>query len=282
MTLSPVVRQWLDDQAAAQRQLVLVLNGLAEPPALARLFAAAPLKDYRNVFQNTEFDALSSHGHWLAAVEAGHQGVLQALLAAPQQPWGWLASAAPLDIDALAAHWRQRMLFHQHGQRWLYRFEDSRVMASHLSALTDTQRPLLLGPLHSALCWNGDAWQCFDNPRPGHYEPRQGSPWLDLPEPTEQDTLTFWEKWLWEHHPHAAAGVLEGQPLAQWLGEQWALAERWQWHSIEQRALLLTHRLNPVCAAHPGWQPTAHETPQAHFQRCSQQVTQWALPSGDA
>lgn len=270
-----LVQTWLGEQAEQHRQLVLIVNGLTQPPTLARLFAAAPLQAYRNVFQHTAFKSLSEHGHWLVHVDSRHLEVMHDLLANPEPNWGWLASTVVLDIDALADHWRQRLLFQQDGQRWLYRFEDNRVMARHLAALAPEQRPLLLGPLNSALCWDGKSWQRFDNPRPGHYERRQGSPWLDVPEPVPQAAIQEWEKWLWEHHPSATAHLLQRQPLADWLNAQLALAEQWRWTGTEQLTFLLEHRLDPGCAEHEQWQPQTGETARGHFDRCKRLAGQW-------
>ena len=60
--------QWLDDQRAQQRQLLLVIDSLAEPNPVQELFARDLMHDYVNLYHATEFADLADIGPWLVAL----------------------------------------------------------------------------------------------------------------------------------------------------------------------------------------------------------------------
>ena len=267
------VRQWLDEQQAQQRQLLLVIDSLAEPNPVQELFANNLMQDYVNLYQGTEVAAMADISPWLVALCEPDVSLIQPLLDAPERNWGWLASADSTDLSTLTHHWQERMQVDEEGQRSLYRFQDNRVIARHLAELTPAQRPLLLGPLHSALCWDGEHWQCFDNPRPGQHPAPFDATWLTLPEPDtvvreiQHHNLTLW---LWQNHSAATARMVETRLLRDWLEEQLDKAERWGWRSAERIQFLLRYQLDPALAEHPEWPPHQQEAPDVHFSRVSQ------------
>lgn len=266
------VHKWLSEQLGQQRELLLIIDRLAEPDPVQILFSADLMQNYVNLYQGTEFADLADIGPWLVVMSAFEVAKIQPLLDTPEHNWGWLASADSIDLSALAHHWRERMYVDEEGQRSLYRFQDNRVIARHLTELAPVQRSLLLGPLNSALCWDGECWRCFDNSRPEHYPAPFEAAWLTLPEPDtvvreiQRHNLTLW---LWQNHSAATARLAETRILSDWLDEQLDKAERWHWRSGERIQLLLRYQLDPALANHPEWPPYEHEAPDVHFSRVS-------------
>jgi hypothetical protein len=270
-----LAQRWLDDQRSQHRELLLVVDRLAEPDPIVELFGADLMQDYVNLYQGTEFADMADVGPWLVRLHNPDAELVQTLLNTPESDWGWLASAAHIDLAALAQHWRERMLIDEQEQRALYRFQDNRVIARHLGELSETQRPLLLGPLSGALCWNGQAWQCIHNPRPGLYLAPFEKPWQELAEPevvTQAIQRHNLEQWLWQNHSAATAQLAETQPLSSWLDEQLSKAKSWRWDSLERIQFLLRYQLDPTIAAHPAWAPVRDETVDAHFARSSKEL----------
>lgn len=272
--LTPAITasDWLADQLAQQRELLLIVDRLAEPDPIKALFGADLMQDYVNLYQGTEFADMADVGPWLVRLHNPDAALMQTLLDTPESDWGWLASAKHIDLAALAQHWRERLLIDEQEQRALYRFQDNCVIARHLAELDDTQRPLLLGPLASALCWDGQAWQSIHNPRPDLYPAPFEKPWQELAEPeavTQAILRHNLEQWLWQNHCAATAQLAETQPLAGWLDTQLEQAKSWQWQSLERIQFLLCYQLDPALAIHPAWAPVENETADAHFTRSS-------------
>ncbi len=269
---SVIAADWLAEQIGQQRELLLVVDRLAEPDPINALFSANLMQDYVNLYQNTELADMTDVGPWLVRVHTPCSEFIQTLLDTPERGWGWLASAERVDLAVLAQHWRERMLINEREQRALYRFQDNRVIAHHLREIEEIQRPLLLGPLSSALCWDGQYWQCFDNPRPGQYPAPFETPWLAIAEPeTVQHHISRHnlELWLWQNHSKATADLAETRLLTDWLDQQLDKARRWNWLAEQQLHFLLLHRLDPALAEHRAWAPAEHETTEAHFARVS-------------
>ena len=190
------------EQQAAGRELFLTIDRLAEPDLIPILFGLDLMQDYTNLYTGTDFDDLKDIGPWLIKIPSLKSSAFSFLFDTPEQNWGWLASADKLELTALCTHWRERMLITEAERKALYRFQDNRVIAHHLANLMPKQRPLLMGPLHSLLCWHQDEWAVWDNPTPAVQNSPTSTPWLDIPEPREtrnairQHNL---EQWLWEH-----------------------------------------------------------------------------------
>lgn len=272
MTQAVTASDWIADQLVQQHELLLIVDRLAEPDLIEALFSADLMQDYVNLYRGTEFAEMADVGPWLVRLHNPGSEFIQTLLDTPERGWGWLASVEHVDLVVLAQHWRERMLIDEQEQRALYRFQDNRVIAHHLRGIEEIQRPLLLGPLSSALCWDGQCWQRFDNPQPNQYPAPFEMPWLVVPEPeTVQQHIKRHnlELWLWQNHSKATADLAETRLLTDWLDHQLEKARRWNWHSEDQLHFLLYHQLDPALAGHPAWVPAEHETAKAHFARVS-------------
>lgn len=266
---------WFAEQQDAGRDLFLIVDRLAEPDPIPELFHADVMDEYINLYSGTEWDELADIGPWLIKMPAQQSIALSHLWEAPERNWGWLASASQLSLVDLARHWRERLLIEGPSGKALYRFQDNRVIAHHLSALSVTQIPLLLGPLDSALCWAGDAWLITENAAPAHHVAAQGQPWLDVPEPPEVARNIQRKNacdWLWAEHPQATTRLASARPLMEWLDSQLETASKWGWGQSEQLEFLLTHQLDSDLAQSSFWTAREGETPDQHYQRCRQAV----------
>jgi len=270
------VEHWLSEQQAQSRPLLLVIDSLAESAPLPRLFSADLVHSYANLYQGTEVEEMAGVGPWLILLNERNFTQLRSLTDAPEQNWGWLASVDHADMAALTQHWQARIFADEQGQRSLYRFQDNRIIARHLGELDASQRPLLLGPLASALCWDGQDWQWFDNELPGEYREPFEKPWLSIPEPEQVQRAVAHhnlELWLWQTQTQATTRLAETQVVSDWLDHQLDKAKEWQWHSEPQLHFLLRYQLDPALADHPAWRPTGREIPEAHYSRVSSVLT---------
>jgi len=266
---------WLAEQAQQQRHLLLIIDSVSAPDAIKSLFKFGPIREYVRLFQGTEFEDLLEHSPWLVRIDSDSMQTVTHLLQSPERHWGWIASAQLLDLNEIAQHWRERMVFSEGNQRWFYRFQDNQIISQHLGALTPQQMPLLLGPLEGALCWNGEQWQSFENPKPAVYPFPFSTPWLKIPEPSEaadESERCGLVAWLWEQHGEATQRLAEVQPLHPWLQQQLQRAREWNWDTPEQKYFLLEHQLDPALVNHSGWEPRTNETPAMHFARCQREL----------
>ncbi|KQO44074.1 DUF4123 domain-containing protein [Pseudomonas chengduensis] len=264
-------REWITGQFSLQRDLLIVLDPLAEPDPVVALFGAGLAQDHLNLYLGTEFADLAPVAPWLARLPDGESDFIDDLLANPQRNWGWLASVERFDRELLTQHWRERMLIENDGQRALYRLQDNRVIAHHLAHLPPEDISLLLGPLTSALCWDGAAWSSFDNPAPGPCLRPFPTPWQEIAERqpvAERIVRHNLLQWLWQRHATDTARLADSEPLDDWLDGQLAKAKNWQWQSPEQVRFLIRHQLTPELASHPAWPAREGETPEQHFIRC--------------
>ncbi len=262
---------WIAEQQASGRELFLTIDRLAEPDPVLQLFQLDLMQDYANLYAGTDYDALKEVGPWLIKIPSQNNQAISFLLDTPQQNWGWLASAEKLEMAVLTNHWRDRMLIEEQGKKALYRFQDNRVIGHHLSSLTPEQQPILIGPLHSVLCWHQGAWAAWTNSAPALHPVPTARPWLGIPEPDETGNairLHNLEQWLWENHPSAVTRLVEQQDLQRWLQRQLETARSCGWDTIEQQQFLLQHQMNPQMASQPFWTALAGETPADHYQRC--------------
>lgn len=271
-----IAQRWLNDQQSQQRELLLIVDRLAEPDPIVELFGAGLMQDYVNLYQGTEFADMEDAGPWLVRLHNPDAEFIQTLLNTPERDWGWLASAEAIDLSALASHWRDRLAIEDDAQPALYRFQDNRVITRHLLALPLDQRPLLLGPLAHVLSWDGQHWQSIDNPAPGFYPAPPRGPWLELPEPDAVSAAIQrhnLEQWLWQQHTPALCQLLETQPFDAWLEQCLAQAKTWGWRSTESLHFLLEHQLDSARRDHPAWPPQAGETAEVHLARCQQALS---------
>ena len=259
---------WLAEQKRQQRQLLLVVDTLHSPHVIATLFKLAPIRDYIRLFQGTEFEDLLEQSPWLIRIDSSSMEAVTHLLQNPTLNWGWLASTAQLNLNEVAQHWRERLVISENGQRWFYRFQDNQVIARHLGALSATQIPLLLGPLASALAWDGEHWQSFENPQPALQPMPCATPWLDVPESeaiSEAIEVGALKKWLWGNHPRLTYRLPD--PIEDWIKQQLDVATAWGWNDAEQILFLAEHKLDPERAGHAVWARLPAEMPEAHFAR---------------
>ncbi len=261
---------WLDRYLVDQRQLLLIIDSMAEPNPILELFSAGLMQDYQNLLLGTEFNDLADVGPWLVRVTEPNSAAILKLLHEPSRLWGWLGCIEQgTDIQELAQHWLERMLFKEDGQRSLYRFQDPRVLARSVALMSPDQVPQLLGPLHSVLLWDGERWHTHDNPSPGRSTFAHPAPWM-YPEPpaiAREIRLDNLEQWLWENHPESTASLASERMLREWLDECLALGATWRWDAPEQLYLLVDQHRGAK-AADPRWLPLDHESPLAHFERC--------------
>ncbi len=274
--MSPQIQQWLDGQQAIGRDIVLIIDRQAEPDPIVRLFGAGLMIDYVNLYLNTEYSDLADIGPWLVRLSDTSEPVIQELLSAPDQNWGWLGSVGDPGLSALAKHWQDRLLIKEASGPSLFRFQDNRVIARCLASLNDRDRPCLLGPLASALYWDGQIWCVADNPSPGHFRAPDPAPWLFAPEPehvAREILRTNLLQWTLQFHSNAAARIAEAQSLIGWLDEHIALTERWQWQQPDQLTFLVAYRLHHLVDEISDWAPLPEESPSNHFARCRSRIT---------
>ncbi|KFE48764.1 DUF4123 domain-containing protein [Pseudomonas syringae] len=272
MSVQP--NDWLTEQHKQRRQLLLIVDTVAAPHVIGKLFELGTARDYIRLFQGTEFESLLEQSPWLVGINGISKAALAHLLQSPQDNWGWIASAEHLDLNEVAQHWRERMVISEGGQRWFYRFQDNVVISRHLNALSPADIPLLLGPLAATLCWNGEHWQQFENDHPAVYPAPFATPWLAVPESAAASRaieIRAMKKWLWNKHPHATYHLPVF--IEDWIEQQLDLASEWGWNDAEQIFFLAEHKLDPERAEHAAWAKQTGETPEEHFQRANKILT---------
>jgi hypothetical protein len=263
--------RWIEQQHHRARNFVVILDRQAEPDPVALLFSNDVVQDYVELYRNTEISDMVDMSPWLISPTNNDCTRLQQLLENPHWNWGWLASTEHSDLSDLGKHWRDRMLIDEEGRRSLYRFQDNRVIARHLLALSSHQLPALLGPINSALVWSGSTWHDIDNPAPALHPVPTSAAWLQLPEPGEITSAIQRHNlklWLWQQHSTATAHLAEIRSIDEWLDERLRLAKSWGWESNKCLKFLLARHLSTAQAEHPEWQPRANETELEHYARC--------------
>lgn len=269
--MSEVLNNWLGEQSRLNRVLILALDSLAEPNPVTSLYSAGVMQRSVQLYRRTEFSKFAAISPWLTELQNPGNDAFRKLLDDPQRNWGWIGSMDKADLDSLTQHWIARMVIDEGGERSLFRFQDNRVLARCLDNMKETEWPLLLGPISSALYWDQDQWKSADNSRSGMYPVPNPAPWLRTPESGEQarsilrDNL---KRWLLTYHVDTAAELAETRVVSEWLEEQLDLLDAWDWRTEEQRQLMLSLRLSPQCASDIAWEPIPGETPEVHFARC--------------
>ncbi|KPN90728.1 DUF4123 domain-containing protein [Pseudomonas nunensis] len=269
--MSDVLNSWLSEQTRLNRVLILALDSLAEPNPVTSLYSAGLMQRTVQLYRGTQYTEFAPISPWLTELPNPDADAFRKLLDDPQRNWGWIGSMDQADLDGLTQHWRARMIIDEDGERSLFRFQDNRVLARCLANLSETERPLLLGPISSVLYWDEEQWKSDDNAKPGMYPVPNPAPWLRTPESGEQarsilrDNL---KRWLLTYHVEAAASLAETRVVSEWLEEQMDLMELWQWKTPEQRQLMLSRRLSSECMEDIAWKPLPGETPEVHFLRC--------------
>jgi hypothetical protein len=269
--MSDALNNWLGEQTRLNRVLILALDSLAEPNPVTSLYSAGLMQRSVQLYRGTQYAEFVAISPWLTELSNPSADAFRKLLDDPQRNWGWIGSMDNADLDGLTQHWRARMIIDEDGERSLFRFQDNRVIARCIANLSETERPLLLGPISSVLYWDEEQWKSADNAKPGMYPVPNPAPWLRTPESGGQarsilrDNL---KRWLLTYHVETAAELAETHVVSEWLEEQMDLMDLWQWKAPEQRELMLSRRLSPKCMEDIAWEPLPGETPEAHFARC--------------
>jgi hypothetical protein len=268
--MSDVLNSWLSEQARLNRVLIIALDSLAEPNPVTSLYSAGLMQRTVQLYRGTQYTEFAPISPWLTELPNADADAFRKLLDDPQRNWGWIGSMDQADLDGLTQHWRARMIIDEDGERSLFRFQDNRVLARCLANLSETERPLLLGPISSVLYWDEEQWKSADNAKPGMYPVPNPAPWLRISNSPDRSRAILREnlkRWLLVHHVEAAAKLSETRNVREWLEEQMDLLEAWQWNTPDQREFMLSLRLDPKCAEDVAWQPLPGEKPEQHFER---------------
>ncbi|MFJ7313245.1 DUF4123 domain-containing protein [Pseudomonas sp. NPDC098747] len=274
-----IPQQWLQAQAQLGRTLYLVLDSYGQLDERAELVNELGAKRYRSLYSGTAAESLASVGPYLFQLGTAQSMSLQALLDAPERHWGWLASSASADLEAVAAHWRARLVMRQPPNQAVYRFHDNRVLGRALAHLSVEERPAYLGALTSVCYWHAEQWMVTDNPAPGSYPLPLDPAWHHPPVPeaiTAGVQFDNVRRYLMREHPDSVLALAEDHHLDTWLTEQLVLARTWGWLEVDQMHFLLTQSLHaPGYTPPQSWSPRPNETPSAHFERVEQEVHFW-------
>ena len=274
-----VLEQWLLEQSHTDRDLYMMLDSDAQPDERRALASELGAEQFRNLYVGTLANSMASSGPFLLRIGAVRHPTVQALLDMPERHWGWLASAASIDLDAIADHWRVRLVTHEHPTQAVYRFHDNRVLARALAYLQPEQRPAYLGPIASVCYWNAGQWITTDNPDPGAHPLPAEPAWLKTPTPAIIHANVLFDntrRYLVSKHTDALVSLAAQRDVDDWLWSVIELVHAWNWQQPEQVHFLLTQCLKAQDYRPPkSWEPAAGEEPAAHFERVYQQVLYW-------
>jgi hypothetical protein len=277
------LEQWLLDQSATGRRFYLVLDSLGQLDERNTLVQELETQRYRNLYIGTPAESLAKNGPYLFELDSFDLPALQALLASPERNWGWLASAENTDLDALSAHWRERLVTGERPDQAVYRFHDNRVFARALAYLQPEQRPEYLGSMASVCYWQVEQWMVTDNPAPGQYPLPTDPAWCHTPTPKgtfKSVQLDNTRRYLVREHTDNLLHLAQRQDIDTWLRGQFDLAYTWGWQEPDSIHFLLTQSLlAPNYAPPKTWLPQSNETPTMHFDRVYQETLYW---QGDA
>ncbi|MHA6163123.1 DUF4123 domain-containing protein [Pseudomonas sichuanensis] len=263
---APTPWQWMARERASGRDIVLILD--AGFDARQALMARLGSERWCALYHQTEVAHLAAHGPVCFLIGEGEVRLLQSLLEAPHDNWGWLASLAPGELAAWVEHWRARLLLGQRPQRALYRFHDNRELARVMTV--PEHRAAWLGQAISVCYWQATAWQVVDNPAPRAYPAPSDPSWFPSPAEAASDgvVLANAHRYLCSRHLPAYSALAESQPPLDWLASQLRQSRAWGWHTGEAIEFLLMLSLHS-----PGYEvprecaPLVDESPQVHLER---------------
>lgn len=274
---------WLNDQTKLGRHLYLVLDSDGQLDERNLLASELGIEQYRNLYMGTAADSLASVAPYLFQLDTVEHPILQALLNAPERHWGWIASAANTDLDALPLHWQNRLVTGERPNQALYRFHDNRVLGRALAFLQPEQRPDYLGPLASICYWQAEQWAVTDNPNPGIRPLPLDPAWCHTPTPEATLKSVQFDnarRYLVREHTDNLLSLAQRQDIDTWLRGQFNLAYTWGWQEPESIHFLLTQSMQESDYTPPkNWLPHPNETPTMHFDRVYQETLYW---QGDA
>ncbi|KAA0947783.1 DUF4123 domain-containing protein [Pseudomonas sp. ANT_H14] len=277
------LEQWLQEQTKQGRHLYLVLDSDGQLDERNALVSELGVDQYRNLYIGTPADSLANVAPYLFHLDAAEHPVLQALLNTPDRHWGWLASAARSDLDALTAHWQNRLVMGERPNQALYRFHDNRVLGRALAYLQPEQRADYLGLMTSVCYWQAEQWTVIDNPNPGVHSLPTDPAWCHTPTPEATfKSIQFdnTRRYLVREYTDKLLDLAQQQDIDTWLRGQLDLAHTWGWQEPDSIHFLLTQSLlAPDYAPPKTWLPQPNETPAMHFDRVYQETLYW---QGDA
>jgi hypothetical protein len=277
------LEQWLQEQTKQGRHLYLVLDSDGQLDERNALVSELGVDQYRNLYIGTPADSLANVAPYLFHLDAVEHPALQAMLNTPDRHWGWLASAASSDLDALALHWQNRLVTGERPNQALYRFHDNRVLGRALAYLQPEQRPDYLGPITSVCYWQAEQWTVTDNPNPGVHPLPTDPAWCHTPTPEATFKSIQFDnarRYLVREHTDDLLNLAQRQDIDTWLRGQLDLAHAWGWQEPDSIHFLLTQSLlAPDYAPPKTWLPQPNETPTMHFDRVYQETLYW---QGDA
>ncbi|MDR6913424.1 hypothetical protein J2X66_000271 [Pseudomonas sp. 3296] len=275
--------QWLNEQTKLGRHLYLVLDSDGQLDERNALAGELVVEQYRNLYLGTPADSLAAVGPYIFQLDTAEHPPLKALFSSPERHWGWLASSASGDLEALTRHWQARLVTGQRPNQALYRFHDNRVLARALAYLQPEQRPDYLGPLISVCYWQAEQWVVTDNPVPGDHPLPLDPAWVSIPQSEATTAGVQFDntrRYLMRDHTDAVVSLAKQQDVDTWLRGQLDCARTWGWHKPDHIHFLLTQSLQaPGYAPPSSWTPRPSETPAAHFERVYQEKLYW---QGDA
>ncbi|KAF2389276.1 MULTISPECIES: DUF4123 domain-containing protein [Pseudomonas] len=277
------VEQWLRQQTRAGRDLYLMLDSDGQMDERTALISELGVDRHRNLYVGTPASALAQSGPLLFQIDPVGHPVIRTLLDTPERNWGWLASASHVDLDVLAAHWRERVITGERPNLAVYRAHDNRILGRALAHLQPEQYADFLGPMASVCYWDAGQWRVADNPDPGEHPLPAAPPWLQTPTPEQVYANILFDnarRYLIGEHTEAMAALAEQLDVEAWLWGHIQLTRLWGWQQPEQVHFLLTQSLKtPGYLPPKSWLPKPEEDPATHFERVYQQVLYW---QGDA
>ncbi|PKA70342.1 uncharacterized protein DUF4123 [Pseudomonas baetica] len=270
------VKRWLHEQNRAGRDLYLMLDVDGQLDERTALPGDLGVERYRNLYAGTAANALAQSGPLLFQIDSIGYPAIQALLDTPERNWGWLASASHFELDAVAAHWRERVMTGERPNLAIYRVHDNRVLGRALAHLQPQQYAELLGPMVSVCYWYDEQWRVADNPEPGTHPLPADPPWLQTPTPELVYANVLFDnarRYLVGEHTDAMTRLAEQLDVDDWLWGQIQRTRLWGWQAPEQVHFLLTQSLQmPGYLLPKSWLPKPGEEPAVHFERVYQQV----------
>ena len=142
--------QHLQNLLASHPDLALfgLIDGTVENASLEQFFLLAPAAEYEPLFLTTEYAPCLPHSPYLINLTDADQSFLHewGCWAEHRMLW-WLSRYS---LEQQAGHWRSLInVITPQEDNALFRFWDSRVLATYLPFCTDDERQQLLAPCHT-------------------------------------------------------------------------------------------------------------------------------------
>lgn len=275
-----MITQWLTEQTKQQHSIYLMLDPLAEPNPVATLLTNQAIVGYTWLLHNTPYEGLRHASPSIIQIaDITNQGV-QELINHPEQNWGWFfTTSKQITMEQLIAHWQARLTLIYQQQEVFYRFQDNRVIVRALKAIPQDKYYQLLGQINQIALWDESEWQTYTNQAPRDYPltSKENLIWA-LPEPEHVARQIRLENlYDWAINTFADEVFINakfgGTPFKDWLKEQLALLDKWQWHKEEQALFMIEQRLVYDQRQSNEWHPLPEETSIQHYERVKAHFT---------